>query len=74
MNTVAARACAHQQQDVARISRSGGGQGVFPNQPDTHGINQWVLGIGIVEINLTGHVGHADAISVPGNSGNNSVK
>ena len=65
MDAVAAGVGAHQQQNAARHSRRGRGQPVFADQPDAHGINQRIAGVGLIEIDLATDVRHADAVSVP---------
>jgi len=74
VDAVAPGAGAHQQHHVADLGGRRRGDVVGPDQPHAHGVHQGVLGVGLVETDLAGHVGHADAVAVPGDAAHNAVE
>ena len=65
MDSVAAGARAGQQQDVPGAVGGGAGQVLDARDADAHGVDQRVLRIAVVEVDFAGHVGNADAVSIP---------
>ena len=74
MDTVAPRFRPHQQQYAANFPSRGRGDAVFGNQAHAHGVDQRVVGVGRVEVYLAAHVGHPNAIAVPGNAADHAVE
>ena len=50
--------------------RVGGGTGELVNvgDADAHGVDQGVLGVRLVEVDFSGHIGYSDAVAIPTDS------
>ena len=72
MDAVTTRFRANQQQDTARPPSGCRSQFLGGDQAHAHGVDQGILGVGLVKVNFAGHVGHADAVAVPGNALNHA--
>ena len=65
VNAIASRVGSRQQQHAARYSRRRRCQPVRLYQPDAHGVDQRVVGIGRVEVDFAAYVWNSDTVAVP---------
>ena len=74
MDAVTAGSGAHQQHDVVHFTGCGGCDVIGADQAYTHSVDQRVSGIGLVKANLTGDVGHANAVAIPRDATDHAVE
>ena len=74
VDSVAAGARARQQQDISSPVGGRAGQIFDARDADAHGVHQRVLRIAVVEVNLAGHIGHADAVAIPADAVNDAFQ
>ena len=65
MDAIPAGSRAGQQQHIPGPVGGRAGQVFDAGDPHAHGVDQRVLRIAVVEVNLSGHVGNADAVAIP---------
>src|SRR3982074_1680270 len=72
MDSVAPRVGADQHQAVARALGPRSHEAIDANQAYAHRVDEWIVGVALVEIDLATDGRDADAVAVPADAGNHS--